>query len=297
MTPFIYLAILIALLLSIATIFIRKQITRNPSAESIKNQKRLLVWWLIFLLCLLVFQLSAIAICVFICGLLYWTVSEVYSLFDKQFSPYHLFILCATVLSLSVLILNYPEQSSFIYALSLLAAALAYFLSIKTSLYIPVLSLYCGLSLVSMVLTIRLAQQASLDYSYLLLLIFFVTSVNDIGQYISGSMFGKSLIAPYLSPNKTVAGLWGGILISSISCTLLLPALISISWIEAFAFGSLIALAGFIGDLLISKLKRGLKVKDSGNSIIGHGGILDRVDSLLLVAPVFGITLRTGEYL
>ncbi len=171
MTPFIYLAIFITLLLAIATIFVRKQIIQNSTAERIKNRKRLLVWWVIFALCLLVFQLGAIAVCVSICGLLYWINLEIFNLFGKQLKTHHILILACIVLVLSVMTLNYPKHSLFIFALAFLATALVYFVSINSSLYIPIFSLYCAFSLFSIVLIIRLAHEASLDYPYLLLVL------------------------------------------------------------------------------------------------------------------------------
>ena len=107
----------------------------------------------------------------------------------------------------------------------------------------------------------------------------------DIGAFISGRSIGGPKLAPRISPNKTWAGLLGGILAAVVASVLL--ALISGSGsIVLFAIhGALLALISQCGDLAESSLKRRFDVKDSGNLIPGHGGILDRVDGVLFAAP------------
>ena len=111
----------------------------------------------------------------------------------------------------------------------------------------------------------------------------------DTGAYISGRSIGGPKLAPRISPNKTWAGLLGGILAAVVASVLL--ALISGSGsIVLFAIqGTLLALISQCGDLAESSLKRRFDVKDSGNLIPGHGGILDRVDGVLFAAPTLAL--------
>ena len=118
---------------------------------------------------------------------------------------------------------------------------------------------------------------------------FFITAVNDIAQYVVGSTLGKMLFAPKISPKKTLEGVLGGMVVSSILSIVLMPSILSITLSTAAIFGGLTSIAGVLGDLTISKLKRSRSIKDTGTSIAGHEGLLDRVDSLLLIMPVFGI--------
>jgi phosphatidate cytidylyltransferase len=118
---------------------------------------------------------------------------------------------------------------------------------------------------------------------YLLLL----TEINDISQYIFGRLFGRNKIIPKVSPNKTVEGLLGGILTTTGLAIALAPWLTPFDPIHAGFLGILLSLTGFIGDVNISALKRDLGIKDSGNLLPGHGGILDRIDSLTYTAPLF----------
>ena len=107
--------------------------------------------------------------------------------------------------------------------------------------------------------------------------------LNDVDQYISGNILGKRKITPNISPNKTVEGLIGGIILTTLTATLL-KHFANIDF--QIKFIPYICLIGFIGDIFISALKRRIHLKDSGNLLLGHGGILDRVDSLIFTAPI-----------
>ncbi len=114
-----------------------------------------------------------------------------------------------------------------------------------------------------------------------------LTELNDVFQYISGKLYGKVPISPHISPNKTREGLIGGILMTTVLSVLLAPWLTPLNFWESIGAGCILSLAGFIGDLSVSALKRDLGRKDTGNLLPGHGGILDRVDSLSYTAPLF----------
>ena len=107
--------------------------------------------------------------------------------------------------------------------------------------------------------------------------------LNDVFQYISGNILGKRKITPKISPNKTVEGLIGGIIFTTLTATLL-KNFVNINFQVKFI--PYICLIGFIGDVFISALKRKVNLKDSGTLRLGHGGILDRVDSLIFTAPI-----------
>lgn len=121
----------------------------------------------------------------------------------------------------------------------------------------------------------------------LLLLLLLLTEGNDVLQYVTGRLFGRRRVAPTVSPGKTVEGLLGGIAGTALLALLLGPVLSPWRGTEALALGAGLALAGFLGDLTVSAIKRDLGVKDSGDLLPGHGGVLDRVDSLVFTAPLF----------
>lgn len=114
-----------------------------------------------------------------------------------------------------------------------------------------------------------------------------ITQLNDICQYIAGKLFGKRKISPLISPNKTWAGLIGGIIGTILFGQLFKDLLSPLTQLQVFMLSGLIAISGFFGDLNISAIKRDLKIKDMGDLIPGHGGILDRVDSLIFANLVF----------
>ncbi|MES1988716.1 MAG: phosphatidate cytidylyltransferase, partial [Pseudomonadota bacterium] len=121
----------------------------------------------------------------------------------------------------------------------------------------------------------------------ILLFLVFLTQFNDIMQYVWGKLLGSIKVIPKVSPNKTLGGLLGGIATTTLLAWLLAPYLTPLVGWEPLAAGVLIGLAGFVGDVSISAVKRDLGIKDTGNLIPGHGGILDRVDSLTYTAPLF----------
>ncbi|WP_343564965.1 phosphatidate cytidylyltransferase [Sphingobacterium sp.] len=115
-----------------------------------------------------------------------------------------------------------------------------------------------------------------------------LTELNDVFQYLMGKCFGKRKIVPRISPNKTVAGCVGGIGLTVILSNILGYLLLPFGDFSCFSLlGLLFGVLGFCGDVLFSFLKRRTGIKDTGTLIPGHGGLLDRIDSLLFNAPVF----------
>lgn len=144
-----------------------------------------------------------------------------------------------------------------------------------------------SLSHAAYLLALPAAQNPVAGGDGLLLFLLLLTEINDVGQYCSGKLLGKHKVIPKVSPNKTVEGLIGGVVITTAVAVLAAPFLTPLVWYEAAGVGFVLALAGFAGDVTISAVKRDLKLKDSGTLLPGHGGILDRVDSLTFTAPLF----------
>ena len=129
-----------------------------------------------------------------------------------------------------------------------------------------------------------LHELSAVSVYQIILIIIVNTALFDIFAYFVGSNFGKLYISPNISPNKTLEGLIGG-LIGNILFGFLISYLLNISYWSVLIcfFGGILA---FYGDLLISFLKRDKSIKDTGNILPGHGGILDRIDSHLLATPI-----------
>jgi len=123
----------------------------------------------------------------------------------------------------------------------------------------------------------------------ILLSVIFLTALNDTGAYFFGKFFGKHKLAPAISPNKTIEGLIGGIITSIIFSIFLYYYLFNVRIGIIYWVLIVFALMIFanLGDLVESKLKRVVNIKDSGNILPGHGGMLDRLDSHFVVIPAF----------
>jgi phosphatidate cytidylyltransferase len=129
----------------------------------------------------------------------------------------------------------------------------------------------------------------------LLVIMVIVTAVADIGAYFTGKRFGKHELAASVSPAKTWEGFWGGVaacsVLAGILWYLLPPEAAHIGLGSVVAVILTTALASVVGDLTVSMVKRESGVKDSGTLLPGHGGALDRLDSLCAAAPVFALGL------
>lgn len=120
----------------------------------------------------------------------------------------------------------------------------------------------------------------------LLVYLLVVVQMSDVMQYVVGKLFGRTKLAPVVSPSKTVEGLVGGGALAILIGT-------GLWWMTPFSplaaagMSAAIALMGFFGGLVLSAAKRSLGVKDWGQAIEGHGGVLDRIDSICFAAPIF----------
>lgn len=180
-------------------------------------------------------------------------------------------ILCVAIASLWIYCRLHPS----------LPAAITWSLILATAAAMHLLVAYASLPF---------GTSANLAWLFYL---FILTALNDIGQFIAGKLFGRHKIAPSISPNKTWQGLAGGIATSQI-VSFVLGTYLSLAMPARLAlWGLLLSLAGFVGDLMFSAAKRSLSIKDFSQLIPGHGGILDRADSLVLTAPLLYCLLRS----
>lgn len=120
----------------------------------------------------------------------------------------------------------------------------------------------------------------------LLLFVVFITEINDVFQFTWGKLLGRHAIIPKISPNKTWEGFVGGVLTTTV-LGYFLRFLTPFSVVESLVVSFVIACAGFVGDVVVSAVKRDIGLKDTGTLIPGHGGILDRIDSLAITSVVF----------
>lgn len=176
--------------------------------------------------------------------------------------------------------------------LGLRSGNLGDFLSRTRSVRSGLLICVFAISHIPALLTLRLGSDPGRN-AYLLVFLLLVVQASDVLQYLWGKLAGRHPIAPRLSPSKTVEGSIGGI---ASACALGA----GLSWLTPFTIAEatlvslMLTLLGFVGGLAMSAFKRRRGIKDWSGLIPGHGGMLDRLDSLFLPSPVFYYLLRCG---
>ena len=134
---------------------------------------------------------------------------------------------------------------------------------------------------------------------YMIIVPFVVAFISDSGAYFAGRFFGKHKLAPVISPNKTVEGAVGGVL-CAVVCMLIYGLILDlpfeslnfrVNYLAAVVYALVGSVAGIFGDLCFSVIKRQTGIKDYGNLIPGHGGVLDRFDSMCLVGPLMEVLM------
>lgn len=187
--------------------------------------------------------------------------------------------------------IDIPSLSTILWMLAFLLLGLTVITKNKTTIDGAALmllgALYVGYGFSAMI-EIREIEHNGLFWAFLC---FFCIWASDIGAYFFGRAFGKTKLWPSISPNKTIEGALGGVLLALIVSMVfawLSPHLISFP--KALLIGFIAAVAGQFGDLIQSAYKRVRDIKDTGTLLPGHGGVLDRCDSWLIVFPLILLT-------
>lgn len=152
--------------------------------------------------------------------------------------------------------------------------------TLRALLALLLIALWIGAPLAHLALIGGLAHA-----KYLLLVAVVGPWISDSGAYFAGLLFGRHKLFPSLSPKKTVEGAIGGLLVTTAAVSLFAHVFLGLGFIEVALWGVVVSIFSQAGDLFESVLKRLLDLKDLGNVLPGHGGTLDRIDSLLFTAP------------
>lgn len=197
----------------------------------------------------------------------YWVYAEWYGMFII-FIPVYMFLL------LPMRIVSIGQTDGFIRAVG--------------TLHWGLMTMVFCISHAAFLLVLRL-KDAPNEYpgpGFVLMLVVF-TEANDIFQFIWGKSFGRHKILPTVSPNKTWEGFLGGVATTVLLATVAGPFLTPMNYGQSAVAGLILGVGGFVGDVCISAMKRDLQIKDTGTLLPGHGGMLDRIDSLTYTAPLF----------
>lgn len=210
-----------------------------------------------------------------------WAAMEWYGMFII-FIPVYLFLLLPTRLVLS----GHPK--GFLRSTSILQWGL-------------MVTVFC-LSHMAYLLALppRMNGTWEIQGATLVFFLIFITQINDISQFCWGKYLGGKKILPLVSPGKTWSGFLGGVATTVVVTALLAPFFSPLpgwrenslyAWGTVLLLGATMGVFGFVGDVVMSAIKRDIGVKDTGNMLPGHGGILDRLDSLTFTAPLYFHTL------
>jgi phosphatidate cytidylyltransferase len=188
------------------------------------------------------------------------------------------------LISLAVwyLALLYPQPQDLIFIVAIIFASyLAYTKELDKKLFLPLFY-----PLAPMLFLFALYTNYGIEY---LLWLVFIVAGADIGAYFVGKSIGKTSFCA-TSPNKTLEGVSGGMLVAAIAGTLIAPSSIAVTY--AFLISFVVAASSVFGDLFESYLKREANIKDSGDILPGHGGMLDRSDGFLFAGIIMYIALN-----
>jgi phosphatidate cytidylyltransferase len=290
------LAVLI--LASLIGAILSKRVKSDSGRATVDNLKaRVNAWWVMILVLAVVFALGNTATLVLFAFASFFALREFITLTPTRHSDYvPLLLTFFVLLPAQYLLIACHQYGTFaifipVYGFLLLPATATFagdtheFLERSAKIqWAGMICVYC----ISYAPALLLLNIPGYDDSNSLLLFYLllIVQLSDVLQYVFGKLFGRTKLAPVVSPSKTVEGLIGG----GLSTTLIGGAL---AWMtpftrpQALVISFVIVVMGVLGGLTLSAMKRGLGAKDWGVMIEGHGGMLDRMDSVSFAAPVF----------
>lgn len=252
---------------------------KNFSKEKYCNIVQRINTWFIIIFIVFIASLNKITMLILFSIISFLACREFFSLYEKRLNSKLNFFIVTNIL---IFYISIYYRSLVIFVLSLIFSFLIALCSkeIKIFLCSFIINIY-------MLGAINTITDIKLIISLLVLI-----EANDVFQYIVGNLYGRYKISPKISPNKTLEGLLGGIILTTIF-SIFIKIFFEKNLILTIA--PLISLLGFLGDIFISYFKRKFNRKDSGTLLKGHGGILDRVDSLIFnsifLALIYNLTL------
>ena len=297
-TPLTRMMAIVAAILIVATIVVAILRRAKPQADLNELSARVRSWWVmtaVFFLALLVDSRLSL---VFFGMLSFWALKEYVTLLETRPADHRaLFWAFLTVPAQYVLVgmgwygmfvLLIPVYAFLFLPLVLVLAGVpAGFVRSASQFQWGLMAFVFGLSHLGFLLRFpEPLPRPGVDGRTLVLFLVFVTEMSDVLQYVWGKLLGRRPILPTISPNKTWEGFIGGVLSASL-LSLAIRFLTPFPVWETLVVSLLICVAGFFGGAVMSAVKRDLGTKDFGTLIPGHGGVLDRVDSLCYAAPVF----------
>lgn len=287
------------LLLVIASVVMRLFKAARPDKDWQELKNRITTWWVLVLLFVGALVISKLTLIVFLAFVSFLAIKEYLSLIPTRRADRRVLFWAYLTIPVQFLwvylewygmfIIFIPVYAYFVIPFRMITIGHTEgFLRAVGTLHWGLMMTVFSLSHAAFLSVLRLKENPDAQVGPgLLVYLIALTQLNDVAQYIWGKSLGKRKIVPKVSPGKTWAGFLGGVATTMVLSVVAGPLLTPMNHLQSLLAGFIIAIAGFIGDLNMSALKRDLGVKDSSSLLPGHGGVLDRVDSLSYTAPLF----------
>lgn len=288
----------IVTLLVAATLAVLLLVRIKPNVDFSELKLRTRTWWVLITVLMIATVLGKVVSLIFLGLVSYLALKEFLSLIPTRRSDRAILLWAYAAIPIQVylaasgradLVLVFVPIYALVFVSSnmVLASPTAGFLNAAGTVTFGMMMTIFALGYVSCLLVLPDSGNPIGGATGLMVYLVFLVQFNDVVQYVAGKTWGRHKVLPRISPNKTWEGLVCGFLVTLALSLLLTPFLTPFSAIEALAAGALIAMGGFAGDATVSAIKRDVRVSDTGSLLPGHGGILDRVDSLIFSAPLF----------
>jgi phosphatidate cytidylyltransferase len=299
LSPMLQMGLLVLGVLVIASVAVAALQRARPGKDFSELSARVRAWWIMAAVFFAAIVVSNRISLVFFALMSFWAMKEYVTLLKTRPADHHALVLTFLAIPIQYLwiALNPPWYGMFIIFIPvymMLALPVRMVLSKEPKGFVESASqiqwgmmiFVFGLSHMAYLLTLPTIGDSAANGRTLVLFLVFVVEMSDVLQYIWGKTLGRHKIIPTVSPNKTWEGFVGGIA-SAMLLSLAIRFLTPFSIRETLIVSFLITVAGFCGGAVMSAVKRDFGVKDFGSVIPGHGGMLDRVDSLCYAAPIF----------
>ncbi len=297
LAPVLQMGLVVLALLVASTLVVVAFKRWRPEGRWGELEARVRSWWVMATVFLAAVAVHPAVSLVFFALMSFWALKEYVTLLETRPQDHKTLFLAFAVIPLQYVLIHVKWYGVFIilipvYAFLLLPVTLVLakeprgFVASASQIHWGLMAFVFGLSHLGYLLEMPALPGTRADGRAMVLFLVFVTEMSDVLQYCWGKTLGRHKVLPTISPNKTWEGLVGGVAsvaLLAVPLRFLTPFTVKETALAATG----IALAGFLGGAVMSAVKRDFGVKDFGALIPGHGGMLDRVDSLCYAAPLF----------
>ena len=298
LSPILIMVVVTAAILVAATLLVTLLRLTQPAKDFSELSARIRSWWVmagVFFAAILVDTRISL---VFFAFLSFWALKEFVTLLETRAADHRALFWAFLAVPVQYLVVGLGWYGMFVLFIPVymflflplrlvIAGEVKGFVRSASQLQWGLMAFVFGLSHLGYLLRFEEPLPGrGVDGRTLVLFLVFVTEMSDVLQYTWGKLLGRHKILPTISPNKTWEGFVGGILSAS-ALSLFVRFLTPFSMWETLVVALLVCVVGFFGGAVMSAVKRDLGTKDFGSLIPGHGGVLDRVDSLCYAAPIF----------